>query len=177
MLPLTTSDWDPLADVVHRCNDHEKRARTATTDGSSLLHLAADLQPDIQLVGMWEENQLVGALAPVEGADASGWTEGERAEQSWLARLAFTDPDLNRLGRLATLWLGDCAARQNTPTAVDPLCRPRPRGRLVPGTPVWVGSRAGGTRQGRLPELPAAEGPRTDRALRPARHDGGRTCH
>ncbi|WP_030731795.1 hypothetical protein [Streptomyces sp. NRRL S-237] len=115
MLPLTTSDWDPLADLVHRRNDHEKRIRTATTDGSSLLRLAADPQPDIQLIGMWEDAQLVGAFALAEGADAAGWTEDERAEQSWMVRLAFTDPDHNRLGRLATLWIGDYAARQNTP--------------------------------------------------------------
>ncbi|MFF3675937.1 hypothetical protein ACFYYS_18435 [Streptomyces sp. NPDC002120] len=115
MLPLTTSDWDPLADLVHRRNDHEKRIRTATPDGSYLLRLAADPQPDIQLIGMWEDDQLVGAFALAEGPDAAGWTEDECAEPSWMVSLAFTDPDHNRLGRLATLWIGDHAARQNTP--------------------------------------------------------------
>ncbi len=113
MQPLPPSDWDSLADLVHRRNDHEKRIRTATSDGSSLLRLAADPQPDIQLIGMWEDDQLVGAFALAEGPDAAGWTEDERAEPSWMVRLAFTDPDHNRLGRLATLWIGDYAARHD----------------------------------------------------------------
>ncbi|WP_328965703.1 hypothetical protein [Streptomyces virginiae] len=64
---------------------------------------------------MWEDDQLVGAFALAEGPDAAGWTADERAEPSWMVSLAFTDPDHNRLGRLATLWIGDYAARQNTP--------------------------------------------------------------
>ncbi|MFE5539134.1 hypothetical protein ACFQ78_25770 [Streptomyces sp. NPDC056519] len=114
MLLLTPSDWDPLADLVHRRTDHEKRIRNAATDSSSLLRLAADPQPDIQLIGMWEDDQLVGAFALAEGPDAAGWTVDERAEPSWMVRRAFTDPDHARLGRLATLWIGDYAARQNT---------------------------------------------------------------
>ncbi|MFG2483518.1 hypothetical protein ACGFSI_12280 [Streptomyces virginiae] len=77
-----TSDWDPLADLVHRRTDHEKQIRTAATDGSSLLRLAANPEPDIQLIGMWEDDQLVGAFAISEGPDAAEWTEDVRAEPS-----------------------------------------------------------------------------------------------
>lgn len=127
MQPLATSDWDDLADLVHRRTDYEKRVRTATTDGSSLLRLAADPQPDIQLIGMWEDDQLVAAFALESGPDTAGWNEDERAEPSWMVRLAFTDPEHSRLARLATLWIGDTAARQSTPPLWIRCAVPEPK--------------------------------------------------
>ncbi|MGW6413158.1 hypothetical protein ACWF95_39470 [Streptomyces vinaceus] len=127
MLLLTILDWVPLADLVRRRTDHEKRIRAAATEGSPLLGLAADPQPNTQLIGMWEDNQLVGAFALTEGPDASGWTAAELAEPSWMVRHAFTDPEHARLGRLATLWIGDYAARQDTPPLWIRCAVPEPK--------------------------------------------------
>ncbi|WP_329202867.1 MULTISPECIES: hypothetical protein [unclassified Streptomyces] len=54
--------------------------------------------------------------------------------------LALTDPEHNRLGRLATLWIGDYAVRR-TPRLCGSAVPSQTKRRLVPSAPVPGGVR------------------------------------
>ncbi|MGW6412592.1 hypothetical protein ACWF95_36190 [Streptomyces vinaceus] len=127
MLPLTTAHYDALADLLHRRNQREKQTSTTITDGTPLLRLAAGPHPRTQPIGMWEDNQLLAAFALVQGPSATGWTRDERAEPAWTVHQAFADPAHNRLGRLATLWITDHAARHPDPPRWIRCTAPHPR--------------------------------------------------
>ncbi|RST03472.1 hypothetical protein [Streptomyces sp. WAC05950] len=116
MQQLTNEDREPVSRLIRDRQDHDEReGRPTWDDGSVLLRLMSAPDPATQLVGMWEDEQLVAALAMRHGDPGGAWTDDERAEPSWGLRLVHTHPEHRRLGRLITLWAGDYAARQDRP--------------------------------------------------------------
>lgn len=118
MQQLTNEEWEPVSRLIRDRQDHDEReGRRTRNDGSVLLRLLSAADPDIQLVGMREDDRLVAAFALQHGDPGDAWTRDERAEPSWVLRLAHTHPEHGRLGRLITLWACDYAARQDKPPA------------------------------------------------------------
>lgn len=64
-------------------------------------------------IGMWDCEQLVAAFLIQHAAPRNGWTVEEREQPTLPASHALSLPGQTILGRLATLWLSDYAARQH----------------------------------------------------------------